>query len=155
MGGNEIHDWVGWPEENLYFDFSIIDEKLTRFRITRNRPEYLQRGSELADMMTDYLNGKRVDFSGVEVRFPDAGPFTLKAWEALRGVKYGEVITYGELAMRAGSPAASRAAGHACATNQVAVVVPCHRVVSSGGIGGFGSDIEAKKSLLKLEGVRL
>ena len=155
MSENEIHDWVGWPEEDMYFDFSIIDEKLTRFRITRNKPEYLQRGSELADMMTEYLNGKKVDFSRVDVRFRDTGTFTLKAWEALRGVKYGEVITYGELAFRAGSPAASRAAGQACATNHVAVVVPCHRVVSSVGIGGFGNDIEAKRSLLRLEGISL
>jgi methylated-DNA-[protein]-cysteine S-methyltransferase len=153
MAENEIRDWVGWEEENLFFDFTITDGRLTLFRITRRPPEFPKAGTELAERVTDYVAGERVDFSDVDVKFPDAGPFTLKAWEALRGVKYGEAITYGELAHRAGSVGASRAAGNACKTNRIAVVVPCHRVVSSSGIGGFGSDIEAKRSLLWLEGL--
>jgi O-6-methylguanine DNA methyltransferase len=66
------------------------------------------------------------------------------------------VVTYGELAVLAGRPGAARAAGSVCATNRYAVVVPCHRVVSSNGLGGFGDLGEAyKRRMLRLDGVAL
>jgi len=152
MSEKEDHDWAGWEEENLYFDFSILNGRLTMLHISREPPDFQPSGSALAERIEDYVGGERIDFSDVDVEFPRAGPFTLKAWEALRGIPYGETITYGELARRAGNPKASRAAGYACKTNRIAVIVPCHRVVASGGIGGFGRDIEAKRALLRLEG---
>ena len=69
---------------------------------------------------------------------------------------YGQVVTYGELAEMAGSPRAARAAGSACATNPLGILIPCHRVVpASGGVGSFGSYAggrEMKRWLLELEG---
>lgn len=74
--------------------------------------------------------------------------------ELYDGVGFGEVITYGELAERVGRPRAARAVGTAMATNPVAVVVPCHRVVRAGRtIGAYGGGVEAKQWLLELEGV--
>jgi methylated-DNA-[protein]-cysteine S-methyltransferase len=71
-------------------------------------------------------------------------------------VPRGEVVTYGELAALAGRPGAARAAGTLCATNRFAVVVPCHRVVGAGGLGGFGSlGLEYKRRLLRIDGVLL
>ena len=69
---------------------------------------------------------------------------------------YGEVVAYGELAALAGYPRAGRAAGSFCARNRLSLVLPCHRVVAAGGIGGYGSHgVAFKRRLLELEGVRV
>ncbi len=68
---------------------------------------------------------------------------------------YGQVITYGDLARQIGNPGAARAVGGALNRNPLPLVVPCHRVVSKGGIGGFALGGDIKRTLLQLEGVRL
>ncbi len=71
---------------------------------------------------------------------------------ALEGVRFGETVSYGELAVRAGSPRAARAVGTAMATNPIAVIVPCHRVLRSGGATGrYGGGVDAKVWLLEME----
>jgi O-6-methylguanine DNA methyltransferase len=65
---------------------------------------------------------------------------------------YGETISYEELAGRVGNPAASRAVGRANGTNQITIVIPCHRVVNKGGqLGGYGGGRRRKEFLLNLE----
>ena len=74
--------------------------------------------------------------------------------ELATGVHYGTVVGYQDLANRVGEPGAARAVGVAMGANPLPVVVPCHRVIESGGgIGGFGGGLEAKRRLLALEGV--
>ncbi|WP_134041991.1 methylated-DNA--[protein]-cysteine S-methyltransferase [Streptomyces bluensis] len=74
--------------------------------------------------------------------------------ELASGVPYGSVVGYGDLARRVGQPGAAQAVGMAMGSNPLPVVVPCHRVVESGGgIGGFGGGLETKRKLLALEGV--
>ncbi|GAB2738978.1 methylated-DNA--[protein]-cysteine S-methyltransferase [Streptomyces bullii] len=74
--------------------------------------------------------------------------------ELASGVPYGQVVGYGDLAGRVGQPGAAQAVGMAMGSNPLPVVVPCHRVVESGGgIGGFGGGLETKRKLLALEGV--
>lgn len=74
--------------------------------------------------------------------------------ELERGVPYGSVVGYGDLARRVGRPEAAQAVGLAMGANPLPVVVPCHRVVErDGGIGGFGGGLETKRRLLELEGV--
>ncbi|MFJ8076040.1 methylated-DNA--[protein]-cysteine S-methyltransferase [Streptomyces sp. NPDC096176] len=74
--------------------------------------------------------------------------------ELLAGVAYGAVVGYGELAARVGQPGAAQAVGAAMGSNPLPVVVPCHRVVETGGgLGGFGGGLETKRRLLALEGV--
>ncbi|KPI12976.1 Methylated-DNA--protein-cysteine methyltransferase [Actinobacteria bacterium OK074] len=74
--------------------------------------------------------------------------------ELASGVPYGSVVGYGDLARRVGQPGAAQAVGTAMGANPLPVVVPCHRVVESdGGIGGFGGGLEAKRTLLAIEGV--
>jgi methylated-DNA-[protein]-cysteine S-methyltransferase len=73
--------------------------------------------------------------------------------ELYAAVEFGDTVTYGELASRVGHPEAARAVGIAMATNPLPVVVPCHRVVASGGqLGGFGGGLEMKRWLLTHEG---
>ena len=67
-----------------------------------------------------------------------ATPFQNKVWSALKKIPCGKVVTYGELAKKLGTSA--RAVGNACRQNPVPVVVPCHRVVSASGIGGYAGD---------------
>ncbi|MDA2912814.1 methylated-DNA--[protein]-cysteine S-methyltransferase [Acidobacteriia bacterium AH_259_A11_L15] len=78
--------------------------------------------------------------------------FQLRAWKALQGILYGERRTYRQLARAAGSPQGFRAAGMACHSNRVAIVVPCHRVVgSNGSLTGFGGGVSLKERLLAHE----
>ena len=78
--------------------------------------------------------------------------FQARCATALRGVPRGEVVTYGELAALAGAPGAARAAGTFCARNRLGLFVPCHRVVSAGGLGSYGSyGLGYKRRLLELE----
>jgi methylated-DNA-[protein]-cysteine S-methyltransferase len=81
-------------------------------------------------------------------------PFRRAVLKELSTVARGRVVTYGRLAALAGRPRAARAAGTACALNPVPIVVPCHRVVpSGGGVGSYGGGPERKRWLLGLEGV--
>jgi AraC family transcriptional regulator of adaptative response/methylated-DNA-[protein]-cysteine methyltransferase len=78
--------------------------------------------------------------------------FQWKVWEALREIPYGETRSYRDVARSIGAPRAARAVGHACATNPVAIVIPCHRVVrEGGGLGGYAYGLAVKKSLLDSE----
>ncbi|MBL4763069.1 MAG: methylated-DNA--[protein]-cysteine S-methyltransferase [Gammaproteobacteria bacterium] len=83
-------------------------------------------------------------------------PFQRKVWRALREIPTGKVLTYGELAERLKTSA--RAVGNACRKNPVPVIVPCHRVVSANGLGGYcgevgGEALAIKRQLLRHEGV--
>ena len=106
--------------------------------------------------MRDYFAGKRVSFDEVELDLEGWTTFQRDVVRALRRVPYGEVVSYGDLARLAGHPRAQRAAGTFCARNRFGIVVPCHRVVASDGLGSYGSlGPEYKRRLLALEGVTL
>ncbi len=78
--------------------------------------------------------------------------FQRQVWAGLRGIPYGQTVSYGELADRLGRPAASRAVGLANGRNPVAIVVPCHRVIGSdGSMTGYGGGLDRKRFLLALE----
>lgn len=111
---------------------------------------------ELARRLGAYFAGEPVDFGDVELDLDWCTPFQSSLAGALRAVPRGETVTYGELAALAGRPNAPRAAGSFCAGNRFGVVVPCHRVVSAGGIGSYGSLGPAyKRRLLELEGANV
>lgn len=99
--------------------------------------------------LKEYLHGRRKRFT---VPVEQAGtPFQHAIYKALCKVPYGRVLSYGDLAREAGKPRAARAVGSAMNRNQVPLIVPCHRVVASNGLGGFGCGIAWKKRLLDLE----
>jgi methylated-DNA-[protein]-cysteine S-methyltransferase len=83
---------------------------------------------------------------------PVGTPFQRAVWAAIRTVGYGETITYGELAARAGAPRSIRAAGAATGRNPWGIVVPCHRIVGAdGSLTGYAGGLERKRALLALE----
>ncbi len=81
-----------------------------------------------------------------------ASTFQLKVWKALRAIPIGQTRSYQEIAQAIGQPTAARAVAQACATNPVAVLIPCHRVVRNNGqLGGYHWGVERKQQLLDRE----
>lgn len=103
-----------------------------------------------AAQLADYFSGRRTDF---DLPLALAGTeFQRKVWAGLLAIPYGQTVSYGELARRIGSPAASRAVGLANGKNPVAIVVPCHRVIGAdGSMTGYGGGLDRKRFLLTLE----
>lgn len=84
---------------------------------------------------------------------PPGSPFQHKVWNCLLALKYGEVVTYGEVAKATGNSGAARAVGTACRNNPIPLCIPCHRVIGANGkLTGFhGGGLELKKRLIELE----
>jgi methylated-DNA-[protein]-cysteine S-methyltransferase len=83
---------------------------------------------------------------------PRGTDFQRGVWDALRALRFGECVSYGELARRLGRPGAGRAVGHANARNPIGLIVPCHRVVgASGGLTGYAGGLDRKRWLLEHE----
>ena len=106
----------------------------------------------ITDLIIDYFDGDISAINAIQVRQPGAH-FSQAAWKAMKKIAPGKVISYSELAERAGSPAAIRAAGSACAKNAIVLVVPCHRIVKTGGaLGNYAYGLNKKEWLLRHEG---
>lgn len=87
-----------------------------------------------------------------ELDFSSVSPFARLVYEALMDLGVGERATYGDIARRIGKPGAARAVGAACRANPFPLIVPCHRIVAKGGLGGFAYGCAVKKKLLAFEG---
>ena len=100
--------------------------------------------------LSEYFAGKRRQF---DLSLDPSGTrFQKTVWKAISGVPYGETISYGELARRAGFPGGARAAGAATGRNPIGIMVPCHRIVgSNGSLTGYAGGLARKRALLALE----
>lgn len=106
-----------------------------------------------ADEISAYFRGEISKFS---VKFKIEGSnFEKSVYEALLKIPYGEVLTYKQLATKINRPKAYRAIGNANAKNKIPIIIPCHRVVASNGIGGYSGGLWRKNRLLKLEKANL
>jgi methylated-DNA-[protein]-cysteine S-methyltransferase len=106
----------------------------------------------ITDLINDYFEGDISALNAIKVSQPGA-PFSQEAWKAMKKVRPGSVISYADLADRAGSAKAVRAAGSACAKNAIVIVVPCHRIVKTGGaLGNYAYGLNKKEWLLRHEG---
>jgi methylated-DNA-[protein]-cysteine S-methyltransferase len=102
--------------------------------------------------LEEYFAGRRTRFD-LPIDWTLTGGFCRRVLQETARIPYGRVSTYKDVAAAAGSPRASRAAGNALGSNPIPLVVPCHRVIRSGGnLGGYGGGPEVKEFLLKLEG---
>ena len=110
--------------------------------------------ADVRDQLGRYFAGELEEFD-IQLDWVLARGFNRACCEAMMRIPYGVTITYGELAASAGSPRAVRAAGQACATNPIAIIGPCHRVLASDGFGGYGGGLDQKRKLLALEGALL
>lgn len=105
---------------------------------------------DIEERLKAYFNGERVDFP-VDIDIQDRTDFQQAVWRKTASIPYGERRTYGWVARAIGKPQSARAVGQALAQNPLPIVIPCHRVVGSKGLGGFSGGVEMKKSLLELE----
>jgi methylated-DNA-[protein]-cysteine S-methyltransferase len=121
----------------------------------RLSPRILEAPARLDDVrreLDEYFEGRRREFD-LPIDWALVTPFGRRVLQATAAIPFGGVKTYGEMATQAGNPKASRAAGRALGANPIPIVVPCHRVLhSGGGLGGYGGGLDRKEFLLKLEG---
>jgi methylated-DNA-[protein]-cysteine S-methyltransferase len=122
----------------------------------RVSPRVLEAPAQLDEVrreLDEYFEGRRRRFE-VPIDWSLTQGFRRKVLTTLkRRIAYGDTTSYAEIAAMSGSPRAFRAAGTALGTNPVAIVVPCHRVLASGGgLGGYGGGLDRKRLLLELEG---
>lgn len=135
--------------------FAPYDAHLDRLRIDADLRPVSDLGPFTA-AMSAYVEGDLRALDPLPVSQP-GGPFRQAVWNVMRDVEPGTTITYGELAARAGSPLAARAAGSACADNLIAPIVPCHRIVRGGelrgrrSLGGYYYGLSTKEWLLAHE----
>jgi O-6-methylguanine DNA methyltransferase len=128
------------------------DEKLKAIPFV-DEPRLLKIGS----LVHDFLDKKIRDLSVIQIDLEDFSSFQRDVLCAARKIRWGEVISYKELARRAGHPKAVRAAASVMRNNIYPIVIPCHRVIrSDGGVGGFcgkmeGFEVDLKRRLLEME----
>jgi methylated-DNA-[protein]-cysteine S-methyltransferase len=158
--------WCGlaWNAHGVFrLQLPDVDRRATEIQLRQHLPAGLDTmvpppisiTNVIAELLR-YLAGEPIEFSSVAVDFGDRGAAERKIYAALRAVHWGETVTYGELAQRAGLPGAAQAVGVAMAKNPVPVIIPCHRVLAARGrIGGFSAPggTATKERLLALEGV--
>lgn len=131
------------------------DEALSRIHLANRAPRVESERTRAfaldlaARQLTEYFEGSRATFDLPLA--PRGTAFQLDVWRQLSFIPYGEVITYAQLAQRVGRPRAYRAVGQANSRNPLAVIVPCHRVVASDGLGGYAGGLDTKTALLAHE----
>jgi methylated-DNA-[protein]-cysteine S-methyltransferase len=134
-----------------YSSFAKLQAQLENIDQERNISN-VKRIPIVSELLSDYFDGDLKALDGISVRQPGER-FSQSAWKAMRKITPGKTISYAELAKKSGSPDAIRAAGSACARNLIALVVPCHRIVKSGGaLGNYAYGLNAKEWLLRHEG---
>lgn len=139
---------VGLPNESL-------DNHLARLaaKVSPRVLELPRRTDDARRELEEYFAGRRQAFDLPLDWHLVHGDFARRLLRGLPRVPYGETISYADAARRGGSPRAHRAAGNALGANPLPIVVPCHRVIRSGGsLGGYGGGPEMKRYLLRHEG---
>jgi methylated-DNA-[protein]-cysteine S-methyltransferase len=132
------------------------DEALLEELAAKVSPRVLEAPARLDQARREldlYFDGRLTDFD-LPLDWRLSRDFRRRVLRAIDRIPYGQTRTYTEMARRAGNERAVRAAGSACGSNPLPLVVPCHRVLrSSGGLGGYGGGLPMKAGLLRLEGV--
>jgi methylated-DNA-[protein]-cysteine S-methyltransferase len=122
----------------------------------RVSPRVLEAPGELEEVRRElelYFEGK-LDRFDLPLDWRLSGGFRQRVLRAINRIPYGQTRSYTEMARKAGNERAVRAAGTACGSNPIPLVVPCHRVLRTGGtLGGYGGGLPMKQALLELEGV--
>lgn len=136
-------------EENgkAIIKLDFINKDIQEEIIEINETELLKKAIK---QLNEYLDGKRKSFDlPLE---PRGTEFQKKVWNALKEIPFGETRSYGEVAKIIGNEKAARAIGMANNKNQIAIIVPCHRVIGANGkLVGYAGGLDLKEKLLKLE----
>ncbi len=133
--------------EDIYFNVLVENGAVVRAFFSK-KPAFSTEDGEFREQIEEYFNGKRVEFN-IPVRLK-VSPFTEKVLAEVSKIPYGRTAAYSEIAKKLNT--SPRAVGQAVKRNPVPVIIPCHRVVAKGGLGGYSAfDIKIKERLLKLE----
>ncbi len=145
----------GVVQVSLYgYDQNETLEELAR-RVSPRIFESPRRLDPVRKQLDEYFAGKRRSFD-VSLDWRLSHGFALRVLKATARIPYGAVSSYREMAEKAGNVRATRAAGNALGGNAIPVIVPCHRVLrTGGGLGGYGGGLPMKEALLKMEGAIL
>lgn len=152
MMGEIIHSFL-----TILGTFSVVSDGTSLIRVylpSENLPPMDEGRDCITDMaeseINEFLSGGRMDF---DIPFEREGTEFQKAvWDAILHIPYGETRTYSEIAAETGHPNAARAVGTACRRNHVPIIIPCHRVVpSGGGCGGYIGGATMKRRLIAFE----
>ncbi|MCS7121628.1 MAG: methylated-DNA--[protein]-cysteine S-methyltransferase [Archaeoglobaceae archaeon] len=130
---------------NFYFNVEFKGDKVVRSFFSKKKIYFGE--NKLKKELERYFSGEEVDFS-VEFELKVSN-FTLSVLEEVLKIKYGKMKTYGEIAKKLKT--SPRAVGQALKRNPIPVLIPCHRVVSEKGLGGYSQGIKIKEMLLKNE----
>ncbi|MEP7049296.1 MAG: methylated-DNA--[protein]-cysteine S-methyltransferase [Pseudomonadota bacterium] len=151
---------IAWNERG------VCAVRLPEARVSETRAhlaERLPQGSEstpppavqrAVDRIITLLRGEATDLRQIDLDMTGVPPFHRRVYELVRSIPSGATLSYGEVAIRLGSPGSARAVGQALGKNPFAIVVPCHRVLAAGGkLGGFsaGGGIDTKRKMLGIE----
>lgn len=138
---------VAFPEESI----DAFLERLAR----QLSPRIVEAPASLDPVkreLDEYFAGRRRAFD-LALDWSLIGPFGRRVLRMTAAIPYGGHLSYAEIAAEAGSPRGARAAGNALGANPIPIVIPCHRVLRSGGaLGGYGGGLDRKRYLLELEG---
>ena len=148
------------PAADVTLFIGAVDQGVCRISFDNDLPTDWERDDshpllrEAARQLELYFS-RRLKVFGVPVVL-EGTPFQQAVWRQLQKIPYGAVISYAQLAERVGARKAFRAVGGANGRNPVPIIVPCHRVINSGGgLGGYSCGLPRKRRLLELEGVEL
>lgn len=135
----------------LYVNCTKQDDSVTGVSLTA-RPTGRVNRRGTATAIVGFLDNGKGDLSLMKVKL-DGTEFQKKVWRKIRSIPPGKVMTYGEVAKMVGNPGAARAVGSAMKSNKVPLLIPCHRVVGSSGLGGYSAHggIKTKRKLLEAE----
>ena len=126
----------------------VLNAKSNKIQVNKPIDKNTQ---QLVSSLKKYFNGTNINFD-IRLDLAKYPIFYQKVWNQAKKIPFGKTTTYGEIAKRIGHPKASRAVGRALASNPLAIVIPCHRVVRKDkSLGGFAYGLKWKKRLLELE----
>lgn len=137
-------DWIGSPAHQA------SKEKIENLYSGQALPGGKKLLEEASVQLDEYFSGKRRDFN-ISLR-SHGSPFFLKVMEAVKGISFGKMMTYGELAAFPRIDSNPRTVGMALKTNILSLFIPCHRIVALSGLGGYRGGLYAKSCLLQMEG---
>lgn len=151
---------IAWSEHGVTrVQLPERDTRATETRLRRDTETAARPPPEIERLVVQlqrYCAGEPVEFESAPLDLGGVSAFHRRIYGAARRIGWGRTVTYGELARLAGSPDAARAVGQALGRNPIPIIVPCHRILASGGkIGGFSAfgGARTKERLLALEGV--
>ncbi len=144
--------WNGRTIIRLRMGFQTRSDLIRQMEIKSGSLE--SRDESVVALIQKFVSGNRTSLASLIIDDSWMTPFQKRVSESCRNIPWGETVTYGQVAALAGSPGASRAVGSVMAQNRFPLIVPCHRVVSSQGLGGFSAPhgVDLKKRLLDNEG---